>query len=155
MNLYLRLIIVVLRALKRSPITELDLSNEIHTRVMPNDLDLNFHMNNGRYLTICDFNRVDLFIRSGLAKLIFKNGWTPVIAEHSMKYIRPLNVFDKIKVTLHITHWDAKHFYGEHRFYRNNQLVAEGFSKSLIVGKGGRLEPGMVLEKIDQYRNSR
>ncbi|MDC0434241.1 thioesterase family protein [bacterium] len=36
------------------------------TIVLPNDLDLTMHMNNGRYLTICDFNRVDLFVRSGL-----------------------------------------------------------------------------------------
>ena len=32
-------------------------------RVLPNDLDLLWHMNNGRYLSLMDQGRVDLMVR--------------------------------------------------------------------------------------------
>ena len=155
MNLYFRLLWIVLHALKRPLITESNLANEIHTRVMPNDLDINLHMNNGRYLTICDFTRVDLFVRSGLARLMLKNGWNPVVAEHTMTYIKPLNVFDKIKVTMSISHSDEKYFYCQHKFFRHDKLVAEGTSKALVISKSGRLEPAYILAQVRQYQSSR
>ncbi|GAC28971.1 acyl-CoA thioesterase [Brumicola pallidula] len=51
---------------------------------MPNDLDVNMHVNNGRYLTLCDLTRVDFFVRSGIAGLMLKHKWSPIIAEHTM-----------------------------------------------------------------------
>ena len=42
---------------------------ELTPRVLPNNLDINGHMNNGRYLTIVDLALFTLFIRSGFAKL--------------------------------------------------------------------------------------
>jgi acyl-CoA thioesterase FadM len=36
-------------------------------RVLPNDIDINGHMNNGRYLTMLDLRIVEYFIRVGLA----------------------------------------------------------------------------------------
>ena len=61
---------IILGARKRHPIYKENMRNEITTRVWFNDLDINFHMNNGRYMTICDLTRVDLFVRSGLGKLM-------------------------------------------------------------------------------------
>ena len=53
MNLWLRLIKVVLRALFARRIGILDTSR-ITLRVWPNDLDFNGHVNNGRFLTLAD-----------------------------------------------------------------------------------------------------
>lgn len=153
MNLYLRLIWVIFRARFRSILTPEKLQNEISTIVLPNDLDLNMHMNNGRYLTICDFNRVDLFVRSGLAKLMIKNGWAPIVADHTMTYIKPLAVFDKIKVTMEITHWDDRFFYSTHEFFKRGVKVAEGTSKSLVISrKEGRLTPSQVVETVEAFQ---
>jgi acyl-CoA thioesterase FadM len=68
--------------------------------VLPNDLDINLHMNNGRYLTICDLNRIDLFIRSGLVKSMRKRNWIPVIAEHTMSYKKSLHLFERLPPNL-------------------------------------------------------
>ena len=43
-------------------------------RVLPNDLDINGHMNNGRYLTIVDLMLVEYFGRSGFAKAMLQAG---------------------------------------------------------------------------------
>ena len=152
MNLYFRLIFVILNAFRRSTIVESNLYNEITTHVMPNDLDINLHMNNGRYLTICDLTRVDLFVRSGLAKVMLKNNWHPIVAANSMTFIRPLSLFDKIKVTMEITHVDEKFFYSVHNIYKKGALVAEGTSKAVVIGKKGSLNPSFVIEKVVEYQ---
>ena len=49
-------------------------------RVLPNDLDLNLHMNNGRYLTFMDLGRVHLLAQNGLLAHIRRACWMPVLA---------------------------------------------------------------------------
>jgi acyl-CoA thioesterase FadM len=123
-----------------------NLSNTLSLRVMPNDLDINFHMNNGRYLTICDLNRVDLFIRSGLLKAMFKRGWIPVIAEHTMTYKKPLNMFESFEVSMRVTHWDEKFFYMTHTFSKGERIVAEGTSKGCVYARGiGVISPNDAI----------
>ncbi|TMH75049.1 MAG: acyl-CoA thioesterase, partial [Betaproteobacteria bacterium] len=53
MNLYFRLLITILKALRAPRVTPGD-TVELALRVLPTDLDLNGHMNNGRYLTLVD-----------------------------------------------------------------------------------------------------
>ena len=53
MNLILRMIKVLVAALFGQRLGVLD-SSILTFRVWPNDLDINLHMNNGRYLTIMD-----------------------------------------------------------------------------------------------------
>jgi len=153
MNLYLRLLWVIFSARRRQIITDEKLYNEVKTIVLPNDLDLNLHVNNGRYMTLCDFNRVDLFVRSGLAAVMYKDKLMPIVAEHTMTYIKPLKLFDRIRVTMDITHWDEKFFYATHTFYRGAQTVAEGTSKSLVVSRGQRsLPPAEVIDLVNVYQ---
>ena len=64
MNLILRLIFIIVRARYRPRLQPFDIS-VVHMRVLPNDLDLQLHMNNGRFLSIMDLGRVDLMIRTG------------------------------------------------------------------------------------------
>lgn len=115
---------------------------------LPNDLDINLHVNNGRYLTLCDLNRVDLFIRTGLARVMLKRGWIPIIAEHTMNYRKPLGVFRKFTATMHLTHWDEKHFFMTHCFTINGKIIAEGTSKGVVRGKAGVITPDEVLAAI-------
>jgi hypothetical protein len=58
MNLILRMIKVLVAALFGQPLGILD-SSVLTFRVWPNDLDINLHMNNGRYLTIMAHRPVD------------------------------------------------------------------------------------------------
>lgn len=67
MNLALRLLIVIIGTAFRPRLAP-DSISRIRGCVLPNDLDLNFHMNNGRYLTVLDLGRIDFLLRIGLAK---------------------------------------------------------------------------------------
>jgi acyl-CoA thioesterase FadM len=135
----------------RDRISADNLMSKLSLRVLPNDLDINFHMNNGRYLTICDLNRVDLFIRSGLMKAMFKRGWIPLIAEHTMTYKKPLSMFERFEVNLQVTRWDEKYFYMTHTFRTSERIVAEGTSKGCVYARGaGVVSPIDAFAAVEQ-----
>ena len=153
MNLILRMLYVYLLSLFRERLEEGNFVSDLSLRVLPNDLDINLHMNNGRYLTICDLNRIDLFIRSGLMRAMFKRGWIPVIAEHTMTYKRPLGLFERYDVKLEVTHSDAKYFYMKHTFSRAGRIVAEGASKGCVYARGvGVVSPADAIAAVEQDR---
>ncbi len=121
--------------------------NSIKLRVLPNDLDINLHMNNGRYLTICDLTRVDMFIRTGLINTMMKKKWIPVISEHTMKYKKPLSLFEKYTVSMEIIGWDEKYFHMTHTFIVGDRVVAEGTSSGAILSKkDGVISPDQVIQ---------
>lgn len=67
MNLYLRLIGVIVGSIFKPKITFTG-DHAISLRIWPNDLDMNNHLNNGRYLTLLDLASISLFLRSGILK---------------------------------------------------------------------------------------
>ena len=151
MNLIFRMLYVLILSLFRERLPPANLVSRLSLRVLPNDLDINFHMNNGRYLTICDLNRVDLFARSGLLKAMFRRNWIPVIAEHTMAYKKPLGMFEPFDVMLEVTHWDEKYFYMKHTFSNSQRIVAEGTSKGCVYARGlGVVSPADALAAVEQ-----
>lgn len=150
MNLIFRMLYVFVLSWFREPLGIGKSVSRLSLRVLPNDLDINFHMNNGRYLTICDLNRVDLFIRTGLLKAMFKRGWIPVIAEHTMIYKKPLGLFDRYDVLLEVTHSDEKYFYMTHTFIKDERIMAEGTSKGCVYARGvGVVAPAVARDAVE------
>ncbi len=151
MNLIFRMLYVFILAQFRESLSTVNSVSRLSLRVLPNDLDINFHMNNGRYLTICDLNRVDLFIRTGLLKAMFKRSWIPVIAEHTMTYKKPLGLFDRFDVELKVTHTDEKYFYMTHAFIKGGRIMAEGTSKGCVYARGiGVVSPAQAISAVQQ-----
>ena len=151
MNLIFRMLYVFILSQFREPLGIGNSTSRLSLRVLPNDLDINFHMNNGRYLTICDLNRVDLFIRTGLLKAMFRRKWIPVIAEHTMTYKKPLGMFERFDVMLEVTHWDEKFFYMKHTFSNSERIVAEGTSKGCVYARGlGVVSPADAMAAVEQ-----
>ncbi len=106
-------------------------------RVLPNDLDLYLHMNNGRYLTLMDLGRIDLILRSALGRAAQKQGWNPLVGSILMRYRRPLQMWDLFTLKTRILGWDEKWFYIEQRFEKDGELAALGFVKGLFKGPSG------------------
>lgn len=150
MNLIFRMIIVSIRSLFGQRLDIGRLQSTLSLRVLPNDLDLNLHMNNGRYLTLCDLSRVDLFIRTGLARIMIKHGWIPLIAHHTMTYKKPLGLFERFDLMLELTHWDEKYFYMKHVFMAGGKVAAEGTSQGCIYArKMGVITPADVIAALE------
>lgn len=136
MNLIFRMLYVLIRSLFCERLQDGHYASEFSLVVLPNDIDINLHMNNGRFLTICDLNRVDIFARTGLLKAMFKRNWIPVIAEHTMVYKKPLGIFERYMVMTEVTHWDEKFFYMKHTFRQGDRIAAEGTSKGCVYARG-------------------
>lgn len=152
MNLFVRLFYVLIYSYFRPRLPVGKSTSVLSLLTFPNDLDINLHVNNGRYLTLCDLNRVDLFLRTGLARIMMKRGWMPIIAEHTMSYKKPLGVFKKFTSTMELTHWDEKYFYMTHCFSIAEKIIAEGASKGVIRGKEGVIAPQDVIAAITAAR---
>ena len=140
MNLYFRLIMVLISSLISKTRTSI---MDIHTlwfHVLPNDLDTNLHMNNGRYLTIMDLGRTDALLRSGLFKKVVSEKWMPVIAGVSMIYRRSLSPFEKYRLETRLIGWDEKWIYMEQTFMRQNgDAAVRGYVKATFLKKGNRV----------------
>jgi len=154
MNLYLRLLLIYLQAKRATPITLDNLYNQLNLTVLPNDLDISLHVNNGRYLTLCDLSRFDLFVRSGFLEVMRRRKWMPLVAYHDMNYKSSLKVFQAFELEMHIKDYDSKYFYSEHTFTRDDNTVAQGISHSVIRGREGVIAPQDVVDAVLELQSS-
>jgi acyl-CoA thioesterase FadM len=137
MNLYLRLLWALLRATRASRI-EPGAWIERSLRVLPNDLDINGHMNNGRYLTMVDLMLIEYFIRTGFAQAIVKAGWRPMSGGAFITYRKGLMPFQRYRLRFALAGADATWNYMRFEFLRaDGELCAAGYMKGAAVGKGG------------------
>ncbi len=103
-------------------------------------------MTNSRYFAILDLARLDLMIRTGLAKLLSAQGWYPVVAAETIRFRKSLKVFDAFSVDTRIIGWDEKAFILEHRFFRDGECIAEALIRGrLLSKKGGAVSPRTAL----------
>lgn len=154
MNLYLRLLLIYLQAKRSTIITADDLSNQLNLTVLPNDLDISLHVNNGRYLTLCDLSRFDLFVRSGLLAVMKQRKWMPLVSYHDMNYKASLKLFQRFTLDMNIHDYDGKYFYSDHVFTRGDKVVAQGKSESVIRGREGVIPPQDVVEAVLELQKS-
>jgi len=147
MNLYIRLLFLLLKSWGSKKLEPLDTS-VINMRVWINDLDINRHMNNGRFLTIMDLGRMDLLKRTGTLQMAVKNKWMPIVGTASMEFLRPLKFAQKYELHSRISSWDEKWFYLEQTFYSRDKVIANGKIKGLLRGKSGNISPEYIMQKL-------
>jgi acyl-CoA thioesterase FadM len=105
-NLYLRLLWTWVRASFKPP-TRFGEMIELRLRVWPNDLDLNGHMNNGRYMTITDLAIVEYFARAGVLRVLLNKGWRPVLGGAMISFRRSLKPWATYALRFQMLCWDA------------------------------------------------
>lgn len=148
MNLVLRLLAVLLGLLRGGRLAPLGTS-VLRFRVLPNDLDYNLHMNNGRYLSIMDLGRVDLMGRQGVIRELVRRGWWPVVGSLTIRFRRSLEPFDRYELHTRLVAWDERWLYLEQRFLRRGEVAAVALVKGVFLGPDGRVPPQRLLELVD------
>jgi acyl-CoA thioesterase FadM len=136
MSLLLRLLCLVLTSPRRSRLHVLD-TCVTPFRVWLNDLDVLFHMNNGRYLTILDLARVDLMMRSGLWKHLKAQRWYPVVTLETIRFHRSLELGNRYNVETRVIGWDEKHIFIEQGFVRGETQVALAVVRARFLKRSG------------------
>lgn len=136
MNLYLRLLWTLLRAHFMRPLAFTDTLSQ-RWRVLPNDLDINIHMNNGRYLTMVDLALVEFFSRTGFLKALVAQGWRPMAGGVLISYRRGLNPFQRYELRFRWLCSDERWNYMGFEFVRHGKLHASGIMKGGAVSSEG------------------
>lgn len=114
-------------------------------RVLPSDLDVLRHVNNGVYLSLLDLARTDLMIRSGLMRPVRERGWYPVVTAESIRFRRSLTLFQRFHVETRVLGWDEKSFYIEQRFLRHDDVAATALVAGRFLGPDGSVAPADVV----------
>ena len=149
-NSFIRIPLVVLRQsiapLPRIGALEADV---LETRVWPNDVDFNFHLNNARYLSVMDYGRVRLLARTGLLKPALKARWAPVVGGVWITYRRSLHLWKRYRLSTRLVCWDERWFYFEQIFTGDDGLAAVGWVKGALLEKAGAVMPQRVMDLME------
>jgi YbgC/YbaW family acyl-CoA thioester hydrolase len=144
MNLWIRFARVVFLAWW-APRADLSKGSNLAFRVWPHDLDINMHVNNGRYLTLMDLGRVDILARTGLMREMMRRRWMPVVAGIQISFRKSLGLLQKFRLRTQILGWEEKWFYIGQEFWVGEVLYARALVKAAICDEDGRLPSAKIL----------
>ena len=130
-----------------APMGVLD-EDRLRLRVLPNDIDINLHMNNARYLNIMDYARTHLLARTRLLEHIIQSRWQPLVGAVWITYRRSLPLFSAFSITSRMVCWDEKWFYLEQTFTGRDGLAAMGWVKGVLRNSQGTVDPQKVIEGV-------
>ena len=143
MNLWLRCLWLLLTAWRRP---RLDLgtgTSVVRLRVLPNDIDVAIHLNNGRYLTMMDLGRLDFMIRSGVVRLVVSRRLTPVVGIVAIRFRRELGLFQSFDLETRVVARQENMVIFEQRFRiasgpRSGQIAATALVRAGLYDRKSR-----------------
>lgn len=147
MNLFLRFFTVIFAAFLRKRLHPLD-ESVVTFRVWLNDIDMNGHMNNGRYLAMMDLGSLDMMLRAGIAKPFLRHKWRPIVASVMIRFKHELKPFETYQLHTRVLCWDQKWFFMEQRFEQEGAIIAVGLVKGLFRGPLGNVAPMEVFAAL-------
>ena len=148
MSLYFRLLWTLLRTW-RLPNIDINDTLERTFRVLPNDLDVNRHMNNGRYLTMVDLLVIEYFARTGFLRVLLGKKWYPVLGGAIITYRRELGAFQQYTLRFRYRgsdeHWNYLHF---EFIDGDGNVCAAGYSKGAAKSRRGLVPCAKCFEAM-------
>lgn len=142
-----RTLLHMLRSRRRSPLGVHDVGT-VRFRVLPTDLDVLGHMNNGVYLSIMDLGRMDVMIRSGAWARLRAHGFYPVMASATISYRKSLQPWQLFDVETRIIGYDDKNTFIEQRFVVDGEVYARAIGKARFLKKGGPVTLAELSEVV-------
>jgi acyl-CoA thioesterase FadM len=130
------------------PRVDLLATTRIALRVWPNDLDLNLHVNNGRYLALADIGRIHWFTATGVLAAARRQKAFPVVGDAIAKFRRDLRAFESFEIHTRLLGWDRKWGFIEHRFVRNQRAIGVVAIRGVFKGPDGPVDPGVLLADL-------
>ncbi len=131
MSLLIRLFLVFFTQTRGRRAANLFDPQRVHSRALPNDLDLNGHVNNGRLMTYIDFGRIDWLYKVGALGYAYRRRFIPIIGDISVRFLRPLKAFERFTIETRVLGWTENWAYFEHRL-----LKRDGRPVLLLVNRG-------------------
>lgn len=153
MNLWFRLFLMLLRRPWRRPVPGLA-TTVVKMRVWPLDLDFNRHVTNGRYFTLADVGRMDYVLRSGAFRAALRHRAIPVVGDVCGKFRRELKLFDRFEIHTRMLGWDEKWSFVEHRFVKDERVVAKVVMRGVFRSRNGTVSPAELASELGMDQQS-
>lgn len=133
MNLYGRMLWVLLRLLYVPALAQAYLRSRLRFRVWPHDCDFNLHLTNSRYFSLMDLGRTEHMLRCGWLKVIFKYRLKFVVNASEITFIRELPPFAAFTLSTQLLAFDEKYAYFEQRFTHKGKLCAIAHARVAVI----------------------
>lgn len=130
MNLWFRLLHLLLCSVFRPKLAAPFGVSRVAFRVLPNDLDSNLHMTNGRYWNIFDLGRLDLILRMGLGRVALREKWAPIVGAGTIQFRRELKPFQRFTLETRLVGWVGTRVIMEQRVLLGEEKIA---TRALLV----------------------
>jgi len=114
-------------------------------RVWPNDLDVNLHLTNSRYLLAMDLGRWDFGMRTGVGRAMATRRWFPLVGSATLRFRKGLDPLQRYELRTRLVAWEEKWCWFEQRFCVGDTVHAVGRVKVLFRGKQGNVPTAELL----------
>ena len=149
MNLYFRLLLAFIQSRLTSRL-RIQETGRREFVVLPTDIDLYGHMNNGRYFQVMDVARFSWLLRTGIVTVLRKNRWSALLGGGKIQFRRALSLFQRYTVSTRLLCWDERWYYLHHRFEdRAGRLVADGVVRAAFHSGKGWVRTADAMPQID------
>ncbi|WP_169251803.1 thioesterase family protein [Brevibacterium sp. 'Marine'] len=129
---FARIVLRLLLSRRRPSITKWE-NSSLPLRVLPTEIDINFHVNNGMYLMMMDLGRFDALVRSGIWRTIRARRWTGVISDETISFRKSLKLGQRYSVESKIVGLDDRAVYFEHRIVSQGDVYARGIVATRLL----------------------
>ena len=132
----MRMLLQLLKS-RRRPAQGIWDSNSLPLRVLPTEIDIFMHVNNGMYFSIMDLSRIDMMVRSGVWKAMRSRNWSGVVSSETISFRKSLKLGQRYSVESKIVGYDDRAVYFEHRIVVDAEIYARAFVATRLISENG------------------
>ncbi|GAB3275910.1 thioesterase family protein [Sinomonas notoginsengisoli] len=136
MHLLLRTLLLLLASRRRRPLS-LWATSSLKMRVLPTDIDVAMHLNNGMYFSLMDLGRFDLMVRAGAWDRMRARGWSPVVNLETITFRKSLQLWQAYTIETKIVGFDEKAIFFEQRMVADSEVYARAYLATRLVSARG------------------
>lgn len=154
MHLIFRTILHLMRSRRASRLGPADVGR-VRMRVLPTDIDIIGHLNNGVYFSLMDLARIDLLVRTGAWARIRAAGIYPVMANETISFRKSLALWQRFEIETRVVGIDERAVYVEQRFVVDGEIYAQAMTRGRFLRTSGGVvgieELTRILELDDAH----
>lgn len=149
MHLLLRTLMLLITSRRRPPLSIWG-SSSLPLRVLPTDIDIALHVNNGMYFSLMDLGRFDLMVRAGVWDRMRSRGWSPVVNLETITFRKSLQLWQAYTIESKIIGFDEKAIFFEQRMVADGEIYARAYIATRLVSKQGPVSNEEIFAETGQ-----
>lgn len=117
-------------------------------RAWPSDTDIFGELNHGRILTLYELGRWALTARTGVARLLFRDGFGFAVAGVSVRYRRRIPLWSRYEMRTRMLGWDARFYYMDQSMWLGDVAANQLLLRAAFLKKGKSVPPAEIAARV-------